>query len=360
MPPDHILTSHRRPADAGTQRLSSHDTGFLRRPGFLCDLAPAQGFGGDKYCEVFRGPARHDVYSATGKALFYLRQVHRRKQRGMELVDDRPRRTRRNEYALPRAADHLGISRFDHRRHLWQGFDSFACRDAERFESAGLDEADRRRQRHEHDLRFATEHPGDGGAGTAFVRDVHDIEIGELHEPLHFQTVQRARSGRSEVELARLRLRQRHELGDGIRRDAGVGDQDARDFRDQRDRDEILLRVDRQILKDRRIDRDRTDVAKVDRIAIGRCLCGCFHADVARCARPILDHDLLPERFAQLRRNDARHEVGRAARGERDDHLDGMVGVGRLCGRKRRKQHQRQHEQGPRRHLPHDPPSSLL
>src|SRR6202163_1203171 len=179
MPPGHILTSHCRPADAGTQRLSSHDTGFplsrerrtiaafatplliYRRPGFLCDLTPARGFGGDKYCEVFRGPARHEVYSASGKALLYFRQVHRRKQRGMELVDDRPRRTRRNEYALPRAADHLGISCFDHRRYLWQGFDSFACRDAERFESAGLDEADRRRQRHEHDLRFATEHRGE-------------------------------------------------------------------------------------------------------------------------------------------------------------------------------------------------------
>src|SRR5204863_4728656 len=72
-----------------------------RGAGFLCDLAPPRRFGRDKRCKVFGRLTGRDIDAATGKALFYLRRFHRREQRCMNLVDDRPRRSRGNEYTLP-------------------------------------------------------------------------------------------------------------------------------------------------------------------------------------------------------------------------------------------------------------------
>src|SRR5438105_6514875 len=50
-----------------------------------------------------------------------------------------------------------------------------------------LDEADRRRERDEHHLRFAAEQADDRRAGASLVGDVHDLQVGELHEMLHLQ-----------------------------------------------------------------------------------------------------------------------------------------------------------------------------
>ena len=169
---------------------------------------------------------------------------------------------------------------------------------------------------------------------------------------LHLQAVQRARPRRAEVELARLRFRERHEFGDAVGRHARIGDKDAGHVRDLGDRREVLLRVDRQVRKDRGIDRDRADVAEIDRVTVGGRLGGELHADIARRAGAVVDDDLLAEEFGELRRNDPRHEIRGAARSEGNDHPHRPIRIACLPECKSGAQRQRKHQ--PRAQLFHD------
>ena len=51
-------------------------------------------------------------------------------------------------------------------------------------------------------------------------------------------------------------------------------------------------------------------------------------ADIARRAGAIFDHDRLAERLLQMAADDARQDVGRAARRERHDERDVARGIG--------------------------------
>jgi len=133
---------------------------------------------------------------------------------------------------------------------------------------------------------------------------------------------------------------------------ARIGDKDAGHVRDLGDRREVLLRVDRQVRKDRGIDRDRADVAEIDRVTVGGRLGGELHADIARRAGAVVDDDLLAEEFGELRRNDPRHEIRGAARGEGNDHPDRPIRVACLPECKRGTQRQREHH--PHAQLFHD------
>ena len=52
--------------------------------------------------------------------------------------------------------------------------------------------------------------------------------------------------------------------------------------------------------------------------------------DEAVCARAVLDNDLLPERIGEFWRNDARRNVGKAARGKAGKDPHGFYGVSSL------------------------------
>ena len=74
----------------------------------------------------------------------------------------------------------------------------------------------------------------------------------------------------------------------------------------------------------------RAHVADRDRVAVGRGLGDAGHARGAAGAADVLDHQLLAQRARHVLADDAGDDVGRPARGERHDHGDGLVGVGRL------------------------------
>src|SRR4030095_10025000 len=57
-------------------------------------------------------------------------------------------------------------------------------------------------------------------------------------------------------------------------------------------------------------------------VAVGRRLHRHFDADRAAAALPVVHYHRLPERLAELLRQRARHDVGLAARRERDDQPD--------------------------------------
>src|ERR1700694_3199168 len=56
------------------------------------------------------------------------------------------------------------------------------------------------------------------------------------------------------------------------------------------------------------------------------------HADIAAGAGLVLDEELLAELLAELLSEQARHDVGWAARRERHDDAHGMARIGRALG----------------------------
>jgi len=102
---------------------------------------------------------------------------------------------------------------------------------------------------------------------------------------------------------------------------------------DHRHRGKALDRVVVEIFVDRGPDGERPWCGEEQRVAVGLRACGRLGADrSASPARPILDHDRLPER----RSNAVRDQPGRdidPARRERHDDLDRPVRIG-LGGRR--------------------------
>ena len=69
-------------------------------------------------------------------------------------------------------------------------------------------------------------------------------------------------------------------------------------------------------------------ISKQQRIAIRRRTRHQLGADDAARARTIVDHHLLPQHLRQAAGGDARHDVGRAAYGDRHDQADWALGIG--------------------------------
>ena len=146
-----------------------------------------------------------------------------------------------------------------------------------------------------------------------------------------------------------LRLRQRHEFGDGLRRHRRVRRQHERDFRQHRDRREILDRVERHRLVEADIDRQRAGRAQSDRVAVGRRLGDEVEPDIAARTRPVVDDEGLAELVAQPHRHRAGHQVGAAAGRKADDEADLLGRIGVLCRRRQRQSEARSRRQRPSR-----------
>ncbi|MNS71989.1 hypothetical protein D3C72_1053850 [compost metagenome] len=151
-----------------------------------------------------------------------------------------------------------------------------------------------------------------------------------------------AHASHGDAQLARLGLRQRHQL-------AQVGDakvrarhQDQRRTGDQRDRREVLDGVERLLLEQRRID-GVAGVAQQQRAAIGVRLGHGNGRDIAGRAAPVLDDKGMPEPLLQLRRERARDDVGTAARrGADEDFRDGRRRARQTRGQDQRRRQQRE------------------
>ena len=104
-------------------------------------------------------------------------------------------------------------------------------------------------------------------------------------------------------------------------------DEHVRRGRDARHRSEIAHEIVLEVRIEAHADRIG-DGHQEQRIAVGRRFRRDLGPDGRSGAAAIVDDDLLPERFGELRRHDARHRVGAAAGRERDDEADRLHRVG--------------------------------
>jgi hypothetical protein len=116
---------------------------------------------------------------------------------------------------------------------------------------------------------------------------------------------------------------------------------DERRLTEDRDGLDVVHRVVGEL-----VDRGIRRVAAGDvdqRVAVGLRAHGGLHADRAARARSVVDDDGLAQRIRHFLRDDARHDVGAAARRERHDHPDRL---GRILASLRRDVGGREREAG--------------
>ncbi len=154
----------------------------------------------------------------------------------------------------------------------------------------------------------------------ARIGNVHEVDPGAQLEQLHREVPLGADPGRRIVELAGRGLglgdEVEHRLRDVVLRQHQVGR-----GAEQRDRHEILVRVERHALVQQRIDHQRRG-AEQQRVAVGPGARRRCDADIAAGAAAVLDHDRLPELLRKRIGNDARQDVDRTTGGERNDQAD--------------------------------------
>src|SRR6266496_3815535 len=145
----------------------------------------------------------------------------------------------------------------------------------------------------------------------------------------------RAVAVRGEVELARIAARVLDQLAHAVEGRLRGDHEHVHAAAYERDRGEVLARVERQRLVERHVDRvgRRRDE---ERVAVGRRLGDEIGADVAARAGAVLDDDRLAERLAQSRRERPRGEIGDSTRRKSDDKPDRLARV--LAERRRRKE----------------------
>ena len=142
----------------------------------------------------------------------------------------------------------------------------------------------------------------------------------DLAELLAREMDRGAETGRRERDLAGLCLRQRDQFLRGCGRHGRMHDQHQRRGGEQRDRREILLRVVGQLAGEQAgIDHERT-VDHADGVAVRRGGRDRLRADLAGAAAAIVDHERLPERALEMRLDQPRQDVRRAARRVGHDH----------------------------------------
>ena len=141
------------------------------------------------------------------------------------------------------------------------------------------------------------------------VRGLHDLRIGELA---------RAAVAR-EVDLAGVGTRVGDQLGHGLGRQRRAGDEHEGVAADERDRREGRHRVVRRLFLEQRHLHHRRVGREEEGVAVRRGLHHLRGGDGAVGAELVLDDEGLAHRFGERLREDARHDVGRAAGGEVDD-----------------------------------------
>ncbi|MDW8469371.1 MAG: hypothetical protein RML56_10745 [Burkholderiales bacterium] len=121
--------------------------------------------------------------------------------------------------------------------------------------------------------------------------------------------------------LARVRLHQRDELGDVLRRKRRVRKEQRRKSGRERDRGEVLRHLVRQLGVKGRRDAVGAVVADEERVAVGRLAGDEFARHRAARAGAVFDDHLLAEALGEFRREDPPERVGVAARCVRNDEL---------------------------------------
>jgi hypothetical protein len=131
-----------------------------------------------------------------------------------------------------------------------------------------------------------------------------------------------AHPGGGEAQLARVRLGVSDQLGHILELVLRVMAEHLRRDADQRDRREVVDRIEAPLGDQQRADAVRVDVRELQRVAIGRRLRDQVGADGAGGAGLVLDDDRLSEALGQLGGHEARHRIGSAPRREAHEDLD--------------------------------------
>src|SRR5882672_1915129 len=149
----------------------------------------------------------------------------------------------------------------------------------------------------------------------------------------------RRAAGARGAEGERPRLRLRDQLLQRARRHRGVRNQDQRRIAELGDGREIAQGVERDLREHVGIDHHRTVEAEHQRVAVGRAPRDLLGADVARCARAVLDHHRLAEACSEPVGDGARARIGDAAGGKGHDQPQrpGRESLPRACRRVLRK-----------------------
>ncbi len=150
------------------------------------------------------------------------------------------------------------------------------------------------------------------------------LDVGLLPEDFGREIRGAGDARRREVEVPRLLLGARDEVGERVAREIGRHDRDQRHRSHPRDTGEVLHRVE----LDRLVDGACDGVAvgrQHQRVAVGRAL---GDRGGSRQTRPVLDDDLLLPQVGELVGEDAGEPVGDAAGGERNHDAHDLVGVG--------------------------------
>ena len=164
----------------------------------------------------------------------------------------------------------------------------------------------------------------------ALVGNVHDVDAGLQLEQLHAEMLRRPGARRGVGELARLLLGERDQLGQRVRRQAGMRHDHQRHQEDVGDRQEVGERLVRQVGIEAGIDAERAAGDHHERVAIGRGRLAVLRGGDAAAAGLVLDDDLLLPHLAELLGHQAREDVRRLSRREGHDEAHGLVGPRRL------------------------------
>ena len=151
----------------------------------------------------------------------------------------------RREDALPRSGLESRIAALGDRRHVRDGRQPIRTRHREDAQLPAFHLRIRREHAVEQQVRLSADDVGDR-LRAALVRDVGPVDLRALRELDAGEVRRTAGRRRRVIELARLRLGERHELGHVLRRHARIHREDVRRVRDHRDRREVLHRIERQ------------------------------------------------------------------------------------------------------------------
>ena len=176
--------------------------------------------------------------------------------------------------------------------------------------------------------------PADGrcdGGAAAVERHGHEVEPERLLEHFTGEIARGSQAGMGIAVLARACLHPGDKLLHVRRRNVWVHQQNLRRHSDQRHRREVAGRVETELVEQARIDHQRA-ADHQHGVAVGGSLGRHRSADIAAAPGVVLHVELLAQPLRQLRRKHARHDIDRAARRERRDHLHRPVGVVRGLG----------------------------
>src|SRR5262249_15000705 len=263
---------------------------------------------------------RERVQAPLFEPLAHGRVGERMAQRGIEPVDDRPRRAGRRQQHVPEIEIELGVAELAHGGQVGQAGEPCPADDGVALELAGLDQRPRRHRRLGAQIGDAAEQVVERrpGAAIGHLRDRPADLLGKQHAG---KMTERAGAGTRQPGVPSGLVHPFHQPAEAVRRQRRPRRHRRGGGVDRADGDEVLFRVEADIRIERHPGGQR-HLVQQHRVPVRRGAGGAPGGDHAAGAADILDDDLLPERLREAVLHDARDRVGGAAGRIRHDERD--------------------------------------